>query len=104
MAGLAARAEQVAHPGDPHLDLVTSAAVTVPVAVLLLAMWAVHLRLHDSSWRTGLPFFGAAAIVLAATPLAFSELLAGAVLAVLVVVETRFAAAAAAPAEARAAG
>lgn len=42
-AGLAARTEQVAHPEDAHLDLVTSAAVTVPVAVLLLAMWAVHL-------------------------------------------------------------
>ena len=57
-------------------------------------MWAVHLRLHDASWRTGLPFFGAAALVLAGTPLPFSELLAGAVLAALVVVETRLAAAA----------
>ena len=102
-AGLAARAEYVAEPGDPHLDLVTSAAVTVPVAVLLLALWAVHLRLHDASWRTGPPFFGAAAIVLAGTPLPFSELLAGGVLALLVVVETRFAAAAA-PREARSVG
>jgi low temperature requirement protein LtrA len=93
-AGLAARTEHVAHPEDVHLDLITSAAVTVPVAVLLLAMWAVHLRLHDASWRTGLPFFGAAALVLAGTPLPFSELFAGAVLAALVVVETRFAAAA----------
>ncbi|HEY0240443.1 MAG TPA: low temperature requirement protein A [Friedmanniella sp.] len=91
-AGLAARTEQVAKPEDEHLDLITSSAVTVPVAVLLLAMWAVHLRLHDSSWRTGLPFFGAAAVILASTPLPFSELLTGAVLAVLVVVETRFAA------------
>jgi low temperature requirement protein LtrA len=94
-AGLAARTEQVAHPEEGHLELVTSAAVTVPVAVLLVAMWAVHLRLHDASWRTGVPFFGAAGIVLASTPLPFSELLTGAVLAVLVVVETRFAAAAA---------
>ena len=92
-AGLAARAEQVANPEDEHLDLITSAAVTVPVAILLVAMWAVRLRLHDASWRTGLPFFGAAAVVLASTPLPFSELLTGAVLAVLVVVETRFAAA-----------
>lgn len=92
-AGLAARTEHV-HPEDAHLDLVTSAAVTVPVAVLLLAMWAVHLRLHDPSRRAGLPFFGAAALVLAVTPLPFSELLAGVVLAVLVVVETRSAAAA----------
>ena len=69
--------------------------MTIPIAVLLLAMWAVHLRLHDPSWRTGLPFFGAAAIVLASTPLPFSELLTGVVLAGLVVVETRFAAAAA---------
>ena len=66
--------------------------MTVPVAVLLLAMWAVHLRLHDPSWRTALPFFGAAALVLASTPLPFSELVTGAVLAVLVVVETRLAA------------
>ncbi|MGI3782676.1 MAG: low temperature requirement protein A [Janthinobacterium lividum] len=93
-AGLAARTEHVAHPEDEHLDLITSAAVTVPIAVLLVAMWAVHLRLHDSSWRTGLPFFGAAAIVLLGTPLAFSELLSGAVIAVLVVIETRLAAAA----------
>ncbi|WP_204911127.1 low temperature requirement protein A [Microlunatus spumicola] len=90
-AGLAARAEYVAEPGDGHLDLVTSAAVTVPVAVLLLAMWAVHLRLHDGSRRTALPFFGAAVVVLLGTPLPFSELLAGAVLAVLVVLETRLA-------------
>lgn len=90
-AGLAARTEHVADPRDEHLDLVTSAAVTVPIAVLLVAMWVVHLRLHDASWRTGLPFFGAAAIVLAGTPLAFSELLAGAVIAALVIVETRLA-------------
>ena len=93
-AGLAARTEYVAAPEDEHLALISSAAVTVPIAVLLLAMWAVHLRLHDSSWRTGLPFFGAAALVLAGTLLPFSELFAGVVLAVLVVVETRFAAAA----------
>jgi low temperature requirement protein LtrA len=92
-AGLAARTEQVADPGDHHLDLTTSAAVTVPVAVLLLAMWAVHLRLHDRSWRAGLPFFAAAAVVLASTPLPYSELLTGAVLAVLVAVQTRSAAA-----------
>jgi low temperature requirement protein LtrA len=92
-AGLAARTEHVAHPEDAHLDLVTSAAVTVPVAVLLVAMWAVHLRLHDGSWRTAVPFFGAAGLVLASTPLAFSELASGVVLAVLVVVETRLAAA-----------
>jgi len=88
-AGLAARTEHVAHPGDGHLDLVTSAAVTVPVAVLLLSMWAVHLRLHDPSWRTALPFVVAAAVVLASTPLPSAELLSGVVLAVLVVVQTR---------------
>lgn len=82
----------MAHPDDEHLNLLTSAAVTVPVAVLLLAMWAVHLRLNDSSWRTALPFFGAAALALAGTLLPFSALFAGAVLAVLFVVETRFAA------------
>ena len=99
-AGLAARTEHVAHPEDTHLDLVTSAAVTVPVAVLLLAMWAVHLRLHDPSWRAGLPFFGAAALVLLVTPLPFSELLAGAVLAALVVEQTRSAAGGSRPAAA----
>ena len=90
-AGLAARTEQVAHPEDTHLDLITSAAVTVPVAVLLLAMWAIHLRLHDPSWRAALPFVVTAGIVLASTPLPFSELLTGVVLAVLVAFETRFA-------------
>ena len=91
-AGLAARTEAVAHPEGRHLDLVTSAAVTVPVAVLVVAMWAVHLRLHDRTWRTAVPFVGAAALVLASTPLAVSELVTGAVLALLVVVETRVAA------------
>ena len=91
-AGLAARAEQVAHPEDQHLDLISSAAVTVPVAVLLLAMWAVHLRLHDPSWRAALPFFATAAIVLASTALPFCELVTGVALAVLVAVETRLAA------------
>ena len=62
-AGLAARAEYAAEPPE-HLALVTSAAVTVPVALLLVAMWAVHLRLDDPSWRTALPFFGAAGLVL----------------------------------------
>lgn len=66
--------------------------MTVPVAVLLLAMWVVHLRLHDRSWRTAVPFVGAAALVLASTPLPVSELVTGAVLAALVVVETRLAA------------
>jgi low temperature requirement protein LtrA len=91
-AGLAARTEAVAHPEGRHLDLVTSAAVTIPVAVLLVAMWAVHLRLHDASWRTAVPFVGAAVLVLVSTPLGASELVAGVVLAVLVVVETRLAA------------
>lgn len=100
-AGLAARAEYVGRPEDPHLDLVTSAGVTVPVAVLLLAMWAIHLRTHDPSWGAALPFFGAAAVVLAGTVLPLSELVAGVVVAALVAVETRRAAVLAHPADAR---
>ena len=29
----------------------TGAAVTVPVAVILAALWFIHIRLHDSSVR-----------------------------------------------------
>ncbi|MDN5896755.1 MAG: low temperature requirement protein A, partial [Nocardioides sp.] len=50
-AGLAARIDFYNHHSEVS-DLATSAAVTIPTAVFLLALWAVHIRLHDSSVRT----------------------------------------------------
>ena len=83
-AGLAARGEYWSHPADVSV-LTTALAVTVPVAVLLLAMWAFHLRLHDPSWRTAGLFLGAAALVLGSTFLPYVELATGLVVALLVV-------------------
>ena len=89
-AGLAARTEYVVHP-EHELALPTALGLTVPVAVLLVAMWGLHLRLHDPSWRTAVPFFGAAVLVLVGTLTPAPELVAGAVLALLAALETRLA-------------
>ena len=87
-AGLAVRAEYWAHPEEiPRLA--SAAAVTVPIAVLMAALYLLQLRQHDPSPRAGLPFSIAIALVLACTFSAFPELLAGLVLAALLVTELR---------------
>ena len=93
-AGLAARTEYVVHP-EEELALPTALGLTVPVAVLLVAMWGLHLRLHDPSWRAAVPFFTAAALVLAGTLTPAPEVVAGVVLALLAALETRLAGASA---------
>jgi low temperature requirement protein LtrA len=87
-AGLALRAEYWTHPEEiPRLA--SAAAVTVPIAVLMAALYLIQLRQHDPSRRAGLPFLIAIALVLVCTFSALPELLAGLVLAALLVTELR---------------
>lgn len=85
-AGLAARVDYYDHHTEVS-DLVTSAAVTVPVGVFVLALWAVHIRLHDSSVRTWGPLVLVLVGLAVATFLPWSELWAGLVCCALLVVE-----------------
>ncbi|WP_246186677.1 low temperature requirement protein A [Microlunatus speluncae] len=90
-AGLAARVDYWSGSEHHGSALTTGLAVTVPVAVLLIMIWLIHLRHHDASVRTWGPFFGASALILAGTATPMPELVAGIVLAVLVAVEIRVA-------------
>lgn len=85
-AGLAARVDFWTHHGSGSA-LATSAAVTIPVAVLLAALWFIHIRLHDASMRTLAPFAIAAAVVLAGTYTPVPELVAGLACAALLAAE-----------------
>jgi low temperature requirement protein LtrA len=87
-AGLAVRAEYWSRPGDISA-LASAGAVTVPIAVLLATLWFIQLRRHDPTFRAALPFAVAIVLVLAATSTVIPEVLAGLVLAALVVVEVR---------------
>jgi low temperature requirement protein LtrA len=90
-AGLAARVDFWSGSEHHGSALVTGLAVTVPVAVLLIMLWALHLRHHDGSPRTWAPFLGAVVLILASTATPVPELITGLVLAVLVAVEIRVA-------------
>ncbi len=90
-AGLAARVDFWSGSEHHGSALVTGLAVTVPIAILLIMLWLIHLRHHDASVRTWGPFFGAAVLILAGTASPAPELVAGVVLAVLVAVEIRVA-------------
>ncbi|MFC7622633.1 low temperature requirement protein A [Microlunatus sp. GCM10028923] len=90
-AGLAARVDFWSGSEHHGSALVTGLAVTVPVAVLLIMLWALHLRRHDSSPRTWAPFLAAVVLILASTATPVPELITGIVLAVLVAVEIRVA-------------
>lgn len=90
-AGLAARVDHWTHHAEAS-NLVTGAAVTVPVALLVALIWLVQLRGHDPSVRTALPFGVAVVLVLSGTLTPVPELVAGVVVAVLLAVEVRLAA------------
>lgn len=94
-SGLAARVDHWTHHAEAS-GLVTGAAVTVPTAVLVATTWLVQLRRHDPSARTAVPFGMAVLLVLLGTLTPLPELVAGVVVAVLLVVEVRLAAAQAA--------
>ncbi len=86
-AGLAAYADHLTrHTAGP--PIAAGAAVTVPAAVFLITVWAVHLRPHQRSTAERIPFPVAAVGVLAAAASPAPALLAGVLLAGLVVVVT----------------
>ncbi|MVO87770.1 low temperature requirement protein A [Streptomyces sp. p1417] len=86
-AGLAAYADHLT--GHAHTSrLAAGAAVTVPAAVFLITVWAVHLRPHLTTAVERAPYPLAALGVLAATFTPLPALAAGMILVVLVVVVT----------------
>jgi hypothetical protein len=87
-AGLAAR---IAYYGDHAKvsDVVSSAFVTGPVAAFLVVLWAINMRLHDSSLGAAVPFGVAAIALIAVTFVPYSELWAGVIFVVLLVAVLR---------------
>lgn len=91
-AGLAARVDFWTGTAEHPVPALGSAAlVTVPVALLLTAMWTLNLRHHDAGLRTLVPFAVAVVAILASTFTPYPELLTGVVCALLVAVEVTFA-------------
>ncbi|WP_329542779.1 low temperature requirement protein A [Streptomyces sp. NBC_01358] len=86
-AGLAAYADHVTRRTDAS-PLAAGAAVTVPAAVFLITVWAVHLRPHQRTTAEGIPYPAAAVGILLAAYSPAPALAVGALLAVLVVVVT----------------
>lgn len=87
-AGLAARVDFYSHHSEVS-DVVSSAFVTGSGAAFLAALWAVSIRLHDSSIRTTLPFAVAVLALVGATFVPYSELWAGLIAVALLVTEIR---------------
>lgn len=81
-AGLAARVDFWTSHTDGS-GVITGAALTIPVAVLLASLWCIHIRHHDSTPRTLVPFTVAIVAVLAGTFTPVPELVAGLVCAAL---------------------
>ncbi|MEU6018048.1 low temperature requirement protein A [Streptomyces sp. NPDC047515] len=86
-AGLAAYADHVTRRTDAS-PLAAGAAVTVPAAVFLITVWALHLRPHQRTVAEWIPYPVAAVGVLLAAFFPAPALAAGALLAVLAVVVT----------------
>jgi hypothetical protein len=83
---LASRVDVWRHESaSSHLQ--TAFAVTGPVAVLIAALWAICVRLHEKSRRTAVAYGTAALLVLAATATPIPELAAGVVCAGLLAFE-----------------
>lgn len=85
-AGLAARTEYRLHP-EEFSERITAAALSVPVAILLVALWLIQLRSHDRSLIRAAPVLGAVVLILASTFAPWTELVTGLVLAALVSVQ-----------------
>ncbi|MER7569099.1 low temperature requirement protein A [Streptomyces sp. NPDC097941] len=86
-AGLAVNAEHITHRTEASATTV-AAAVTVPAAIFLLTVWALHLRPHQRGAAEQIPFPLAAALILTATFTPVPTLTVGLLLAVLVAVVT----------------
>ena len=85
-AGLAARVEFYEHHVEVS-DLVSSAFVSVPVAVFLTAWWFVCVRPHDASARVLAPLAVALVGVLALTWAPYTELWVGLAMTALLAIE-----------------
>ncbi|MEU1183836.1 low temperature requirement protein A [Streptomyces sp. NPDC005820] len=86
-AGLAAYADHLTRHTETSPSA-AGAAVTLPAAVFLIAVWGVHLRPHQRSVAERIPFPVAAVAVLLAAWSPAPALFAGVTLAMLVVVVT----------------
>ena len=87
-AGLAARVDARTHHSHAS-ELLSSAAVTIPAAVFVLALWTVTVRRHDPSLGMASLFAFAAAILVALTWAPATEAWVGAVLVALLLNEAR---------------
>ncbi|WP_375423383.1 low temperature requirement protein A [uncultured Friedmanniella sp.] len=87
-AGLAGRVDHWTRHSESSA-LVSAASVTVPVAVLVASIWLVQLGRDEASGRTGLRFSVAAVLILAGTFSPLPELVAGLVVAGLLVLQVR---------------
>ncbi len=84
-AGLAARVDHYTQHGEAS-GLVTGCCLTVPVAIIVVAIYVIHLRQHDPSERTKLAFLAAVLLILLGSMTPAPELVAGLVCALLVAV------------------
>ncbi|MET8432173.1 low temperature requirement protein A [Streptomyces sp900116325] len=86
-AGLAAYADHVTRATDTS-PIVAGAAVTLPAAVFLITVWAIHLRPHQTTAAERIPYPVAAVGILLAAASPAPALASGALLAALGVVAT----------------
>ncbi|WP_337796286.1 hypothetical protein [Actinopolymorpha rutila] len=82
-AGLGVEVDRVSRPGSVPW-LTAGAAVTVPVAVFLCAVWVLHVRPHRLPAVRNAVYPGAALLVLASTFTAAATLVTGLLLVALV--------------------
>jgi low temperature requirement protein LtrA len=83
-AGLGARVDfYIHHSAVGHLA--TALCITVPVAVIVAAVYAIHIRPHDPGERTKLAFLATAVVVLLGSFTPVPEPVAGLACALLVV-------------------
>jgi low temperature requirement protein LtrA len=87
-AGLAARVDLQTHHSEAS-DLLSAAAITVPAAVFVLALWTVSVRRHDRSLGVASLFVFAAMILVALTWAPAAEAWVGLVLVALLLKESR---------------
>ncbi|MFL6063549.1 MAG: low temperature requirement protein A [Friedmanniella sp.] len=85
-AGLAARVDHWTHHSEAS-ELVSAAAVTVPVAVLVATIWLIQLRRQDPAVWTAVPFGVAVLLILLGTFTPVPELVAGVVTVVLLAIQ-----------------
>ncbi|MDN5725459.1 MAG: low temperature requirement protein A [Propionibacteriales bacterium] len=85
-AGLAARVGYWTGEGE-NIGTASGLLVTVPVAILLVAIWLLLVRQHDDTVRTWLPFALATVATLASNLTPYPELITGVVCAALVAVD-----------------